>query len=231
MLPKNQLLKCIRSSGVAAALVVLWFPVSQAHAHPHVWTEIRSTILLTKEGLVSGVRVKWTTDPAYATVALDGLDANSDGIYQPEELAQLTAENLDALSSYGYFLHFRTNNEVQKIGKATDGVQTYNAADGRLTLEFSVLLATPLDPQNSEISLKIYDPEYYISFEYVKNTPLMIEEGMKAGCKANLMELPEDPVAAQTKSLLATKDKDWKPENSEDFGSLFAQPVVISCLK
>lgn len=210
----------------SAALVV---SAGQAIAHPHVWTEMRSTILISPEGLVTGVRAEWTTDPVYAQDALDGLDANNDATYQPEELARLTEENLDALSSYDYFMNFRFNDEQQKAGRARDGIQTYNANDGRLTLQFTVPLETPLDPHKGEIRLKIYDPEFFVSFEYVKDRPLMISQALKDGCAANLMKLPDDPLAAQTKTLLATKDKDWKPENNEDFGSLFAQPVVVSC--
>jgi ABC-type uncharacterized transport system substrate-binding protein len=186
-------------------------------------------IMLSADDMVTGVRVEWTTDPVYAKDALDGLDTNNDGIYEPDELARLTAENLDALASYDYFVSFRYNGDVQKNGKATDGTQTYNAKDGRLTLLFTVPLLTPLDPHKGEIRLKVYDPEYFIDFEYVKKTPLLVSHAMKPGCTANLMELPADPMAAQTKTLLATKGKDWKPENEEDFGSLFAQPVVVSC--
>ena len=190
---------------------------------------MRSEILLSPEGMVTGVRVEWTTDPAYARDALDGLDENNNGTYEPEELAQLTAENLDALSSYDYFTVFRINGDVQKIGKAIDGKQTYNASDGKLTLWFTVPLEKPLDPHQGEIRLKIYDPEYFISFEYKTEKPLLISRPLPQGCKAELQAVPADPVAEQTKTMLATKGKDWKPENGEDFGALFAQPVVVSC--
>ena len=29
--------------------------------------------------------------------------------------------------------------------------------------------------------------------------------------------------------MLSDKPADWKPENNEDFGALFAQPVSVSC--
>jgi ABC-type uncharacterized transport system substrate-binding protein len=212
-----------------ALLMGCSFAVQPAFAHPHVFTDMRSLILLSAEGLVTGVRVEWVTDPVYARDALDGLDANNDGVYQPEELARLTEENLSALADYDYFVFFRYEGEPQKHGKAMDGLQTYDVKDGRLTLRFTVPLETPLDPQRGEIRLKIYDPEYYIDFQYVKTQPLLISQPVKAGCSANLMEVPADPIAAQTKSLLATKDKDWKPEDGEDFGGLFAQPIVIRC--
>ncbi len=215
-------------AGLVFLLAVAIAPM-QAMAHPHVWVEMRSKVLLSADGMVTGVRVEWTTDPAYAKDALDGLDANGNGVYEPDELARLTQENLESLASYDYFVAFRFNGEPQKNGKATNGIQTYNANDGRLTLLFTVPLETPLDPHKGEIRLKVYDPEFFIDFEYSKKTPLLISHPLAAGCTANLMELPPDPVATQTKTMLATKGKDWKPDMEEDFGALFAQPVVIAC--
>jgi ABC-type uncharacterized transport system substrate-binding protein len=200
-----------------------------AFAHPHVWTEMRSQLLLDDSGLVVGVRMQWTTDKDYAKLALEGMDSNNDGIYQPEELAQLTAENLSALADYDYFVHFRFNDEKQDHGVASDGIQHYNDKDGRLTLVFTVPLQQPLDPHKGEVSLKIYDPEFYISFDYVAEKPLLISKPLPAGCTAELLPVPSDTAVEETKAMLATKGKDWKPDTEEDYGGMFAQKAVMRC--
>jgi hypothetical protein len=41
--------------------------------------------------------------------------------------------------------------------------------------------------------------------------------------------VPSDEELEQTRLMLSTKAKDWKPENNEDFGAMFAQPVHINC--
>ena len=33
----------------------------------------------------------------------------------------------------------------------------------------------------------------------------------------------------QTRAMLASKGRDWKPDNNEDFGAMFAQAVTIQC--
>jgi len=198
-------------------------------AHPHVWSDMRSQLIISDEGLVTGVRVQWTTDKAYARTALDGFTKNAEGNYSAEDMQKLTEENLSALEDYGYFIFFRFNNEKQKIGKAGEGQQIFNPKDGRLTLNFSVPLETPLDPHKGKVTLKIYDPEFFIAFDYVGDKPLLISRPLPAGCSAELSPIPKDTKLEETRLMLSSKDKNWKPSDAEDFGGLFAQPVEVKC--
>ncbi|MDE2385343.1 MAG: DUF1007 family protein [Alphaproteobacteria bacterium] len=216
-----------RLAQLPAALLAIG--LGHAEAHPHVWADMRSQLLVSDEGLITGVRVQWTTDKTYALDALNGFKKNPDGSYDPAELAKLTQENLSALSDYGYFIFFRFNGEPQKIGKAQDGMQTYDKAQGRLTLLFTVPLQTPLDPHKGTVQLKVYDPEFFIDFEYVEDKPLLISQKLPSGCNAKLLAVPKDAGLDQTKQMLSTKGRDWKPENNEDFGSMFAQAAEVSC--
>jgi ABC-type uncharacterized transport system substrate-binding protein len=214
----------VASLGLCAQALPGW-------SHPHVWANMRSQLLVGEDEKITGVRVEWVLDKAYARDALDGLDTNHDGIYEPDELARLTEENLKALADYDYFVVFRFNSEAQKNGVAKDGNQTFNAADGRLTLTFTVPLLTPLDPKAGEVRLKVYDPEFFIDFEYEAERPLLISRKLPDGCTAKLLPTPSDASIEQTRQLLSTKGKDWKPENNEDFGAMFAQATVVDCAK
>ena len=217
---------CYPWAWVAIATTAFAKPVA---AHPHVWADMSSQLQISDDGKITGVRVQWTTDKVCAKDALSGMDTNGDGIYEPEELAKLTEENLSALSEYDYFVSFRFNGEKQKNGKAMDGNQTYNPKDGRLTLLFTLPLETPLDPHQGAVQLKVYDPEFFIDFEYVKERPLVISKRLAGGCSAKLMPIPSDTTVDQTKQMLSTKGKDWKPDNNEDFGSMFAQAALVEC--
>ncbi len=200
---------------------------SAALAHPHVWVDMQSTIVFTDEGLIKGVDVEWTFDDAYAQVALDGLDVNKDGFYSQAELAPLTRENIDSLKSYEYFTVMRANGEQLKIGDVTEAGQIYSS--DKLSLHFQVPLATPLDPRKSKFMLKVYDPEFFIDFEYPKQDGADVSGNMPRQCKLDVKPVPTDAELEQTRLMLSTKGKDWKPENNEDFGAAFAQAVSIDC--
>ena len=199
---------------------------SLAFAHPHVWVKMHSDLVFTADGKVAGVDVEWTFDDAYAKEALDGMDTNGDGEYSQDELVPLTNENLGALKDYNYFTYFHTENKKLEIGTPIRAGQTYN---GKLHLHFEVPLKEPYDPRQGELTLKIYDPEFFIAFDYAKTDPVGTEGDVPKGCEMNVKPYPTDAELVATQTMLATKPKDWKPENGEDYGSMFAQAVVVSC--
>ena len=121
------------------------------------------------------------------------------------------------------------NGEKQPIGKAFDDVQTYNPKDGRLSLLFSVPLEKPLDPHQGPVTVKVYDPEFFIDFEYVAAKPILISKALSKGCSASLLPIPKDSQTEDTRLMLASKDKTWKPDQAEDYGGMFAQPVEVKC--
>jgi ABC-type uncharacterized transport system substrate-binding protein len=52
---------------------------------------------------------------------------------------------------------------------------------------------------------------------------------MPKTCELLVKPVATDAEVEQTRAMLSTKGPDWKPENEEDFGALFAQPVIIQC--
>ncbi|MGE3872765.1 MAG: DUF1007 family protein [Parvibaculaceae bacterium] len=198
-----------------------------AAAHPHVWADMRSNVILRPDGLISGVRVEWTFDKAYSAMATEGLDADGDGVYSDAELAPLTQLNLSSLKPYGYFIFMRMNGTVQKFTDPIDPGQSY--ADGKLTLRFTLPLQHPADPHGGTFALKVYDPEFFIDFEYARTKPVALMGALPAGCRMKLAPVPTNEQLNQTLAMLATKPVDWKPENGEDFGGLFAQAVTVKC--
>ena len=214
-------------AALSALGLLCWAVATPAQAHPHVWIRMQSDIVFNDQGLISAVNVSWTFDDSYAQVALDGLDKNGDGVYDPAELEPLTRENLDSLKDYNYFTYVRYNGMAQPIGMPVDAGQIYS--ENKLQLHFQVPLVTPLDPTRGEFVLKTYDPEFFIAFDYVKDEPVSVIGTLPTNCELVVKPVPTDAQLDQTKAMLATKGTDWKPSEEEDFGSLFAQPVTIAC--
>lgn len=220
-MPPKPFRACLAALGLLAALSV------PAAAHPHVWIEMRSDVVFNDQGLISAVNLSWTFDDAYAQMALDGLDANGDGVYSDSELDPLTKENMESLKDYDYFTSVRFDGEAQALGSIVESGQIYSA--NKLQLHFQVALAKPLDPKAGDFLLKVYDPEFFIAIDYAKDDPVGVVGPMPSACALDVGPVPTGEEVEKTQQMLASKGRDWKPEQAEDFGALFAQPVRIRC--
>ena len=81
----------------------------------------------------------------------------------------------------------------------------------------------------SEFVAKVYDPDFFIAIDYVKEDPVTAIGGMPQNCQLVLKPIPTDAEVEATRDMLSTKGADWKPENNEDFGALFAQAAAVQC--
>ncbi len=216
-----------RWPAVAAGLLALIGAAGEAAAHPHVWVEMRSDLVFNEDGQVTAMNLMWTFDDGYAQVALEGLDANGDGVFSQSELEPLTKENMSSLKDYDYFTVIRFNGEKQAFGEVTEFGQIYS--NDKLSLHFRVPLATPLDPRSGEIMAKVYDPDFFIAFDYAKDEPVTVIGAIPENCAMALKPVPTNEEVEATRAMLSTKGPEWKPENNEDFGALFAQPVTVQC--
>ena len=116
-----------------AAVVLATLPLDTAHAHPHVWVSVESTVLV-EQGSVIGFRHRWSFDELYSAMAIEGLDTNKDSVYSREELAELAQVNIDGLKDFGFFT-------VVKLG---DKDLTFAAPkDYWLTHAATLVAATP----------------------------------------------------------------------------------------
>lgn len=212
---------------VALSGLILAASAGCAIAHPHVWVTMQTSIATNPQGLVTGVDVEWTFDDAFAQVALDGMDKDHDGIYSADELEPLAAENLSSLRDYDYFMHFKVDGELQKVPDATNGGVVW--AENKLTLHFTAPLPVPVDPRQHKFEVKIFDPEFYIAFDYAKDTPVDSAGDLPPGCTIDIKPVPTTAELEQTRAMLATKGKEWKPDPNDEFGAMFAQPVSVLC--
>ena len=210
-----------------AALLASMAAAAPAGAHPHVWIEMRSDVVFNDQGQITAMNLMWTFDDAYAQMALDGLDTNGDGVYSPTEIDPLTKENIASLKDYGFFTVMRYNGQKQEIGEVTQYGQIWS--NEKLQLHMQVPLKSPVDPMKGEFSAKVYDPDFFIAMDYAKDEPVTVIGAMPKTCELVVKPVPTDAEIEATRAMLSTKGPEWKPENDEDFGALFAQPVTVKC--
>lgn len=110
-----------RTALAGAALVGATFfhGAGAALAHPHVWVTTETTVLY-ENGTIVGLRQKWSFDDFYTAMALQGLDANNDGVYDRSELAELAKVNIDGLKDFDYFTTAMLSTEKLTFGTPKD---------------------------------------------------------------------------------------------------------------
>jgi len=207
--------------------LVLGLSPGLAAAHPHAWIEMRSDVVFDDAGRVAALNVDWTFDADYSSMATEGLDTNGDGFYSAGELQPLAKENIEALKEYDYFVSAKAAGRKLAYGAVTEYGQIFN--DGILKMHFTLPLAKPVDPKSGEFAYQIYDPTFYIAMDYPGREAVAAIGPMPEGCQLDLKPAPSDQETDSTRQMLAGKDQTWQPPEGSDFGSLFAQPVVVAC--
>ena len=96
-------------------------------------------------------------------------------------------------------------------------------------MTFVVPFATPVDLPTGQFTYKVYDPDFFIAYDYIKGETVTAIGNLPKGCAIHVGAVAFDESIEQTKQELADKPADWQPEQPQDFGSLFAQPVSVSC--
>lgn len=201
--------------------------VTTAVAHPHLFATVETTVMTTPQGLISGLRIRWNFDETYTQFSLEGLDLNNDGTFSNEEILPLTKENISSLVESKYFT--KALQSGQELPQAAVTVYGQDMIDSKLSLWFELPFATPVDPKAGVFEARIYDPDFFIGFDYVPEKPPLLEGALAAGCVMALKPLPTTEELDQTRNMLSDKPQDWKPEQPTDFGSMFAQPLTVTC--
>ncbi|MEQ8824990.1 MAG: DUF1007 family protein [Filomicrobium sp.] len=201
------------------ALMQITFSAT-GNAHPHVWVDVKTKVDY-KDGKIVGFKNSWTFDEGYSTMAIEGLDTNGDGKYDRKELAELAQVNIDGLKEFDYFTHPKLNDARLKIGTPKD--YWLERKNEILTLHFTLPLVEPVLAEAEGFTFQVYDPTFYISFEFIKKRPIVLSKGAPAGCRADV-KTPNDPTADMEKLGEA-----FFQQFGGDIGISLAQTVTIAC--
>lgn len=201
------------------ALLTLAFSAPLA-AHPHVWVSVETTVVY-DEGKIVGLQNRWTFDEAYASMALEGLDANNDGIYDREELAELAQVNIDGLKEFNYFTHAKLGDTPLAMAAPRDYWLEFT--DETLSLHFFLPLSEPVLADAPGFTFQIFDPSYFIAFDFADKDPIKLAAGAPANCNIGIA-VPEADTAEAEKLGEA-----FYQQFGGDIGISLAKTVSIEC--
>jgi len=211
--------------GVALAGQAIFGFAASVEAHPHVWATVRSEVVFGPEQKITGIKHAWTFDEFYSAMAVQGLDADSDGTYAKEELEPLAKVNVESLKDFDYFTFVRRNgtDEFLPLKGPEDYWIEYDGT--ALTLHFTLPLDAPLDPTTKGVTLDVYDPSFFVAFGFAEKDAVKIA-GAASGCVANV-DAPDPEAAADAQALTESFFSQLGPESN--YGSQFAQTVTVTC--
>jgi ABC-type uncharacterized transport system substrate-binding protein len=208
-----------------ALLAAIWAALASAApawAHPHVWVAVRSEVVFTADGKVKGLRHSWVFDEMYSAFALQGLGKDGKPPSR-EELAPLAKTNAESLAEFDYFTFAKYDNKKAAFGPPED---VWLEADDKkiVTMHFVLPLETPL-PAHKPFSFQVYDPTYFVSFDFEKQNPITLAHA-PSGCSTSLVE-PKPLLAADTRKLSEAFFSNMSP--GADFGIKLAARAILAC--
>lgn len=211
---RSLLLACAIASGALAA--------GAARAHPHVWVTTKADIVYGSDGRVTGLRHRWTFDPAYSSYVTQGLDRDNDGKLTGEELQELAKVNTESLSDQGYFTELKVNGARQEFDPPRDAAMSFES--GQLTLAFTLPLKRPAS--NRVLGLEVYDPTFFVSFTIGEGEDAVRLDGSPKGC-ATTVTRPKPMDAAKMQSLSESFFSALTASSA--FGKDYANRVLVAC--
>jgi ABC-type uncharacterized transport system substrate-binding protein len=211
-------------SALALALPLL-LAAAPALAHPHVQVTVRTVVVLDQRGEIEALRHAWTFDEAFSAFSTTGLDTNKDGKLDAGELADLAKINVESLTEYAFFSFLKTGAKKTGAKAEFSPVTTYRLEhDGKnLTLHFTLPVSNARLPVK-EARLEVYDPTYFVAFDFAKEQPVVIEGGTLA-CTAEI----KPPPPSITSRLSQLGESFFQSMNTTGDTADWAIPVRFLC--
>ena len=211
---------------ILSALCWIGF-TGKVKAHPHVFIESETEVLLNKKHQITGFRHKWIFDSQYTAFALVGMDVDKDGKYSARELEPLAKENIESLHEYDFFTHGTHKGKAIKLENPIDYKLTYT--NNVLALEFTLPAKDPVSILGNPLKLAIYDPEFFIAFlEPKKQKQMRLASTAPKNCMFEKRKATMDQTGLVESRL--GQPMDLSNDENIGAGAFFAPSFHISCL-
>jgi len=212
-------------SRLLAALMVL-AAIQTADAHPHVFVEAKTELDYGPAGKLLGVQHAWRFDGPFSAFAVQGLDVDGDGTLSRDELHELAQVNVESLKEYDNFTWLTRDGVRLPFGEAKDFWLDYSG--GRLTLFFALPLAEPADVAGTHVTVDVYDPEYFVAFEMVKDEPFGLVNA-PPGCTMDVQLAGTlDPMTAAQLATIPADQRQVPDEFLNEIDTL-ANTALVTC--
>ncbi|NVK34631.1 MAG: DUF1007 family protein [Rhodobacteraceae bacterium] len=228
-------------------------------AHPHVFVEARSKLLFDDSGKAVQVEHVFRFDDAFSAFAMQGFDANGDGVYSRAELAELAQVNIESMAEFGYFT-FGDNSRVELDFDAIENgywlevvtvplasywmmkpedfaaMEEDRKAHGTKIPETVDLLElhfkldlTPPTDASAPITLDVYDPTYYVDFRFAESEQALELVNAPGQCRIERKDPPKLGEAAAYALSQVGADQRKLPPELQDLAASQVNQMIVTC--
>ena len=150
---------------LAGAWCLLIGSIASADAHPHMWIDLRSQIVMQGDGQVSAIYQEWLFDDFFSTALIEEAAQNPEGV--GVGIIAEVQRIVDNLQAYDYFTLVSVDDANVRLGV----IESFKAElrENRIWISFSVPVSDHINVQTQTLSYAIFDPTYYIEMYHFEN--------------------------------------------------------------
>lgn len=139
-----------------------------ASAHPHMWIDARAVINVDAQHRITAVRQVWLFDEMFGAYATQGLPKGKGGSLPAATLKGMADDWMKALGEpiSHYFTRVTVGGKTATFAAPRDAKVDWNPKTTRLTLSFTLPLATPMPVGADGAQVDIYDPTYFVAYAF-----------------------------------------------------------------
>ena len=203
-----------------SALALLILGAMPARAHPHVWVTMKSEIVYSPDGTITGVRHAWTFDEMFSTFATQGIESKKKGEFTREELKPLAEVNVTSLKEFGFFTFAKAAGKKVPLVDPVDYYLEFK--DSMLTLNFTLPAQAPVKAPSLDV--EIYDPDYFVDFSFAEKDPVALN-GAPAACKFAVGR----PAGAGAAPVTTPDESFFQKDSTTNYGAQFSNRISVKC--
>ena len=194
--------------------------ISTAEAHPHMWIDLKSEIIIQDQTMVSAIYQEWLFDDFFSASLIEEASQNPKGL--KVGIKAVVKEILDNLGPHDYFTLINVDGE--KVSSNSIKSFEVDVRENRVWVSFSLPISREVDITAQALAYSIFDPTFYIEMLHFEGETVSFTGDVPTSCSSKI----EQPNPSSEAILLSrSPDLDEVPDQS--IGALFAETVVINC--
>ena len=204
-----------------------------ARAHPHIFVNASHELIFDDQGRLVAVRARWDYDEMFTLLMVEdaGYDSNKDGAVAGEELAAFQLWDADWPEDYAGDMIVEISGQRLALEPPSDWAAEWQA--GRAVSIHTRWLAQPEEVRGREITLRAYDPDYYVAYT-ITAEPIFTG---RTDCKAQLFEPDLEAIPEELRAAIAELSADTTPEAGglsamaglSAVGEMYAEEARATC--